>query len=69
MTDRPPPPAATADDVTLSAECTVGRQPGYGTVHAMCNQTKDIPLPFGGGLLLQKRCGCICHDSREADNR
>jgi hypothetical protein len=51
----------TADDVELSPECTVGQQRGYGEVHDMCTQTKDIPLPHGGGLLLQQRCGCTCH--------
>ncbi|MGX9887345.1 hypothetical protein [Streptomyces sp. NPDC002276] len=57
----------TADEATLSPECTVGRQPGYGAVHDMCNQTKDIPLPYGRGLLLQRRCTCICHRYRTAD--
>lgn len=46
---------------TLSAECTLGRQPGYETVHAMCRQTKDVPLPHATGILLVERCRCICH--------
>jgi hypothetical protein len=57
----------TADDVTLSAECALGQQRGYGNVHDLCNQTRDVPLPHGGGLLLQKRCGCTCHRYRRAD--
>ncbi|MFJ5306142.1 hypothetical protein [Streptomyces sp. NPDC088350] len=57
----------TDDDATLSAECIVGQQHGYGTVHDMCRQTKDIPLPYGRGLLLQPRCTCICHRHRKAD--
>ena len=56
--------ATTDDDVTLSAECIVGQQRGYGNVHDMCRQTKDIPLPYGRGLLLQRRCRCICHRFR-----
>lgn len=48
-------------EVDLSAECQVGQQPGYGDLHDMCRDTKDIPLPYGGGLLLQRRCGCTCH--------
>ena len=59
--------ATTADDVELSPECTVAQQRGYGEVHDMCTQTKDIPLPHGGGLLLQQRCGCACHPYRKAD--
>jgi len=55
---------ATADYVELSPECIVGQQHGYGDLHDMCNQTKDIPLPYGGGLLLQRRCGCTCHRHR-----
>lgn len=47
-------------EAELSAECQVGRQPGYGDLHDTCRQT-DIPLPNGGGLLLQRRCGCTCH--------
>lgn len=58
--------ATADDDVTLSAECALGRERGYGNVHDMCNQTEDIPLPHGGGLLLQRRCGCICHRYRKA---
>lgn len=52
-------PATT--DETLSAECTVAKQPGYEDLHSECRQTKDVPLPHGGGLLLARRCGCTCH--------
>lgn len=44
-----------------SAECTVGQRPEYADLHASCRQTKDVPLPHGGGLLLLRRCGCTCH--------
>lgn len=54
-------------EAELSAECEVGQKRGYGDLHDMCNQTKDIPLPYGGGLLLQRRCGCVCHRYRKAD--
>lgn len=50
-TDRPP----------LSAECTLAARPGYNDVHRLCQQTKDVPLPHGGGILLALRCGCPCH--------
>lgn len=53
--------AEAEDDGTLSAECIVGRKRGYGDVHDMCTQTKDIPLPYGGGILLVHRCRCACH--------
>lgn len=49
----------TAD--TLSAECTLGQKPGYQDVHAMCRQTKDVPLPHSTGILLVHRCRCTCH--------
>ncbi|MET7490563.1 hypothetical protein [Streptomyces sp. NPDC005538] len=59
--------APAADTSTLSAECALGQQRGYGGVHDMCRQTEDIPLPHGHGLLLQPRCGCICHRYRKTD--
>ena len=59
-------PTASAD-VELSPECIVGRQRGYGDLHAKCRQAKDIPLPYGGGLLLQRRCECVCHRYRKGD--
>lgn len=45
----------------LSTECTLGRKPGYGDVHAWCRQTKDVPLPHSTGILLVRRCRCTCH--------
>lgn len=45
----------------LSAECELAKRPGYKDLHGHCCQTKDIPLPHGGGILLQRRCGCSCH--------
>jgi hypothetical protein len=52
----------TTDTATLSAECTVGKMPGYGYVHDMCRQTKDIPVHHSAPrILLQRRCRCICH--------
>jgi hypothetical protein len=45
----------------LSAECTLGRQPGYKGVHALCRQTEDVPLPHSTGILLVRRCRCSCH--------
>lgn len=54
--------AATAtDDVTLSAECTLGQRPDYRDLHRECRQTKDVPLPHSSGILLVRRCGCACH--------
>lgn len=52
---------ATAADVTLSAECTLGQQPGYKDVHRECRQTEDVSLPHSNGILLVARCGCACH--------
>lgn len=46
---------------SLSAECTLAQRQDYRDVHRDCRQTKDIPLPHGGGILLQRRCGCTCH--------
>ena len=51
----------TADDVTLSAECTVGQRPDYTDMHARCRQAKDVPLPHSNGILLIARCRCSCH--------
>ncbi|WP_086809782.1 hypothetical protein [Streptomyces reticuliscabiei] len=45
----------------LSTECTVGREPGYQNIHAMCRQTEDVPLPHSTGILLVARCTCTCH--------
>ncbi len=53
--------AAAALKPTLSAECKVGARPGYQSLHGDCRQTKDIPLPHGRGILLQRRCACTCH--------
>ncbi|GAA3783911.1 hypothetical protein GCM10022403_018250 [Streptomyces coacervatus] len=44
----------------LSAECKLAERPGYKDLHGNCHE-KDIPLPHGGGILLQGRCGCYCH--------
>lgn len=57
------------DEMTLSAECTLAKRPGYEDLHDECRQTKDIPLPHGGGLLLQRRCGCLCHWSRRGGDQ
>lgn len=46
---------------SLSAECILARQPEYKGMHGRCRQTEDVPLPHGGGLLLQRRCCCPCH--------
>lgn len=46
----------------LSTECTVGRESGYEDIHAMCRQTKDIPVHHSApDILLQRRCTCTCH--------
>jgi hypothetical protein len=50
----------TATD-TLSAECTVAKQKGYGDLHRECRQTEDVPLPHSARLLLAHCCGCACH--------
>ncbi|MFE6284925.1 hypothetical protein [Streptomyces sp. NPDC057877] len=56
----------TAPPAERSAECALAtRRPEYRTLHADCRRTEDIPLPHGGGILLQPRCGCACHASRE----
>ncbi|WP_406472386.1 hypothetical protein [Streptomyces sp. NBC_01615] len=48
-------------EVTLSAECTLAKRREYEDLHGECRQTKDVPLPHSNGLLLVRRCGCICH--------
>lgn len=53
--------APAVDTETMSAECAVAQRPGYADLHADCRQTKDVPLPHGGGLLLVRRCTCTCH--------
>ena len=53
----------------LSAECTVGKQAGFEALHGKCRQTKDVPLPHGGGLLLMRRCPCACHTQTEGAER
>jgi len=52
-------PVVDTDD--MSPECAVAQLPRYKDLHQECHQTKDIPLPGGGGILLQRRCGCLCH--------
>jgi hypothetical protein len=54
-------PAPTEDATSLSVECLLGREPGYEDVHALCHQSEDVPLPYGRGILLVRRCGCSCH--------
>ncbi|MEC7051396.1 hypothetical protein AB0N97_38005 [Streptomyces collinus] len=53
--------APPVDRAPLSAECTLALRPGYRGLHRECRQTRDVPLPHGRGLLLQRRCGCGCH--------
>jgi hypothetical protein len=53
--------AATSMTETISAECALGKKPGYDGVHTMCRQTEDVPLPHSTGILLQSRCTCTCH--------
>ncbi len=58
--------APTVGTQTLSAECTLAKQRGYEDLHGECRQTgDDVPLPYSYGLLLVRRCGCVCH--REHD--
>jgi len=59
--------APAVDTDTMSAECAVAQRPGYKDLHADCRQTKDVPLPGGGGILLVPRCTCTCHLFRKAD--
>ena len=56
--------APSVDTSAMSAECAVAQRPGYEDLHDECRQIKDIPLPHGGGILLQRRCDCLCHWSR-----
>jgi hypothetical protein len=58
--------APTVDTDTMSAECAVAQRPEYKGLHADCRQTRDIPLPGGGGILLVPRCTCTCHLFRRA---
>lgn len=51
----------TTDPDTLSAECAVAQRPGYRDLHKECRQTEDVPLIHGGGILLVRRCRCLCH--------
>lgn len=44
-----------------SAECELAARPGYEDLHAECRQARDVPLPCAIGILLQHRCGCLCH--------
>ncbi|WP_020121826.1 hypothetical protein [Streptomyces canus] len=54
--------SAATEEVTMSAECTLGQRPDYRDVHGLCRQTKDVPLPYSGGsVLLVRRCRCACH--------
>lgn len=53
--------APEVDTSALSAECAVAAKEGYEDLHDDCRQTSDIPLPHGGGILLQRRCDCFCH--------
>ncbi|MFJ4975359.1 hypothetical protein ACIP6X_08480 [Streptomyces coeruleorubidus] len=50
-----------ADQTPASPECTLAARPGYQDLHTDCRQTRDLPLPFAFGILLQPRCGCPCH--------
>ncbi|MFC8514620.1 hypothetical protein [Streptomyces sp. NPDC057257] len=61
--------APTTDEVTLSAECTLATRPGYEDLHHECRQITDVPLPHSNGLLLIKRCGCLCHWSRRGGDQ
>ncbi|MGW1270049.1 hypothetical protein [Streptomyces sp. NPDC002491] len=45
----------------LSPECALASRPGYEDVHGACRQLSDVPLPYGGGQLLLRRCDCTCH--------
>ncbi|MFF7467952.1 hypothetical protein [Streptomyces sp. NPDC008092] len=53
--------APTEDTSTMSAECALAQQPGYGKLHQDCRQTRDIPLPHGRDILLIPRCTCPHH--------
>jgi hypothetical protein len=57
----------TAEESTRSAECQLAaRGRGYKDLHGWCRQTDDIPLPYGRGILLQRRCRCTCHRTRKS---
>lgn len=45
----------------MSPECRLAQRPGYEDLHRECRQTKDLPLPYGGGILLVHRCTCPHH--------
>lgn len=53
--------APIAEAQSLSTECRLATRPGYNELHDSCIQTKDIFLPHGLDILLQRRCGCPCH--------
>ncbi len=57
------PTAPATGTAPLSAECSLAHRPDYHSLHRDCRQTRDVPLPHGGGILLQRRCGCACHQS------
>ncbi|EPJ42379.1 hypothetical protein STAFG_0581 [Streptomyces afghaniensis 772] len=42
----------------MSPECTLATRPSYHDLHADCRQTRDLPLPFAFGILLQPHCEC-----------
>lgn len=50
----------------LSAECALGRRPGYEDLHGVCSRTRDVPLPYTPGILLVRRCTCACHKTAPA---
>ncbi|MBC9728036.1 hypothetical protein [Streptomyces sp. TRM68367] len=54
--------APATDTASLSPECAVALRPGYEDLHTECRQTEDVPLPYVTGLLLVRRCTCLCHD-------
>ncbi|MFF8231575.1 hypothetical protein [Streptomyces caelestis] len=53
--------SAAASEPPSSPECALAARPGYEDLHAHCRQTRDLPLPFAFGILLQPRCECACH--------
>jgi hypothetical protein len=53
--------SAAASEPSSSPECALATRPGYQDLHAHCRQTRDLPLPFAFGILLQPRCECACH--------
>lgn len=50
-------------EAARSVECVLAERPGYGDVHGLCRQIRDVPLPHSTGILLVQRCGCACHAS------